>query len=94
MSEIAPDVLSRLRAFASEAPESADELNDAMRCVLSVCPDFKITGTGIDRRATFTLRDGVAKELAGRTHADLLAQAAALITGKALDRVDRRKGHE
>ena len=90
MNDIPADVLDRLRVFASEPPMSAAELNEATRCVRVVCPDFAFSGGGIERRASFTLRDGVRKELAGRTHGDLLAQAAGIITGKELEREERR----
>ncbi|HEV7992294.1 MAG TPA: hypothetical protein VGP25_10760 [Gemmatimonadaceae bacterium] len=85
-------MLDRLRAFASEPPEHAAELNEATRCVQSVCPDFAFSGTGIARRATFTLRDGTPKEVTGRTHGDLLSKAAGVITGKKAERIDRRRG--
>ena len=92
MTEPSDDALARLRAFASESPKSAEELNEATRIVRSICPDFAVSGIGLDRRASLTLRDGVRKEFTGRTYGDLLAHAAALITGKSADREDRRHG--
>jgi hypothetical protein len=84
MSGIPEDVIYRLRAFAAEPPERADEIHDALEYVRAVCPDFAFAGEGTRRRATLTLRDGVTKELAGTGEGDLLAQAASLITGRGI----------
>jgi hypothetical protein len=90
MPEMPDDVLTRLRAFAREAPASAPELNEALRCIRIACPDFAFSGTGISRHATFTLRDAPPTVLSGRTYGDLLAQAARLITGVGDSGRDRR----
>ena len=92
MSDIPPDVIARLRAFAGDPPISSDELNEATRCILAVCPDFQLTGIRMDRRATFTLRDGVRKEITGRTPSDILAQVAGVITGRKVEREEKRRG--
>jgi len=91
MTELSPDVFARLRAFAAAPPVSAEDLNEATRCVRLACPDFAFAGIGMNRRATFTLGPGASHQLSGRTHGDLLSQAAALITGREADRVERRR---
>ncbi|MEO6528451.1 MAG: hypothetical protein ABIP93_17675 [Gemmatimonadaceae bacterium] len=92
MTELSEDHLARLRAFANKAPESAPELNEALRYVRLACPDFAFSGTGISRHATLTLHPGPPIELSGRTYGDLLAQAARRITGVLHESEERRRG--
>lgn len=90
MSAEPDDALQRLRAFATEHPVRAEELNEALHCIRAICPDFAFSGVRLSRRAAFTSPDGTRHELAGRTHGDLLGQAARLITGAPVTRDDRR----
>ena len=91
MSAIPEHVMSRLRAFAAEPPESAEEINEALDCVRTVCPDFAYSAEGTPKSATLTLRGGVRKELAAVTVGELMADAASMITGRSRGQRDSDK---